>query len=135
MGCPPAVRLVEMGPGKGTLMKDLLRAARSFPRFREALTVHMVETSPFLRQKQREAVGALPLPPAAPAGAGGGTGGSAGGGGAIGAAAAAGGEREGGEAMHMRLPGGGEVHWHSLLAEVPEGPLLFVGQVGSSLAP
>lgn len=51
-GRPPRVHLVELGPGRGTLMADLLRAARALPAFAEALTVHFVETSPALRGAQ-----------------------------------------------------------------------------------
>lgn len=54
MGAPASVRLVELGPGRGTLMQDMLRAARALPGFREALTVHLVETSPVLRERQGE---------------------------------------------------------------------------------
>ncbi len=53
MGRPGALRLVELGPGRGTLMQDVLRAARVLPGFREALSVHLVETSPVLRERQR----------------------------------------------------------------------------------
>ncbi|TMJ06205.1 MAG: class I SAM-dependent methyltransferase [Alphaproteobacteria bacterium] len=52
MGSPPNVRLVEMGPGRGTLMADALRAARALPEFYAALSVHLVETSPVLRALQ-----------------------------------------------------------------------------------
>jgi NADH dehydrogenase [ubiquinone] 1 alpha subcomplex assembly factor 7 len=52
-GAPAPVRLVELGPGRGTLMADALRAARTVPAFRDALRVHLVETSPALRQCQR----------------------------------------------------------------------------------
>jgi SAM-dependent MidA family methyltransferase len=56
MGRPAPCRLVELGPGRGTLMADLLRATRLLPDFRAAATVHLVETSPALRQKQRTAL-------------------------------------------------------------------------------
>jgi NADH dehydrogenase [ubiquinone] 1 alpha subcomplex assembly factor 7 len=65
MGSPSAVRLVEMGPGRGTLMSDLLRAARSFPSFLSAVQaggVHLVEVSPALRDIQRKKLGATPQP-------------------------------------------------------------------------
>lgn len=50
---PAPVRLVELGPGRGTLMADALRAAVTAPGFREALSVHLVETSPVLADIQR----------------------------------------------------------------------------------
>ncbi|HUG61064.1 MAG TPA: SAM-dependent methyltransferase [Methylomirabilota bacterium] len=52
MGSPAAFNLVEIGPGRGTLMADLLRAARVRPAFLDAATVHLVETSPTLREIQ-----------------------------------------------------------------------------------
>jgi SAM-dependent MidA family methyltransferase len=53
MGEPAAVHLVELGPGRGTLMTDLLRAAKVLPEFRAAIQVHLVETSPVLIERQR----------------------------------------------------------------------------------
>ncbi|MFQ5959476.1 MAG: class I SAM-dependent methyltransferase, partial [Alphaproteobacteria bacterium] len=53
MGRPDPVSLVELGPGRGTLMADALRAAATVPAFRDALDVHLVETSPGLRETQR----------------------------------------------------------------------------------
>ncbi len=52
MGCPDPVLLVELGPGRGTLMADLLRGAAMDPGFRKALSIHLVETSPALRARQ-----------------------------------------------------------------------------------
>ena len=46
------VSLVELGPGRGTLMADLLRATRGVSGFHEALTIHMVEASPVLAHVQ-----------------------------------------------------------------------------------
>lgn len=54
MGCPAPFRLVEMGPGDGTLMSDLLRAARLSPEFVAAADLWLVEVSPPLRAKQAE---------------------------------------------------------------------------------
>src|SRR5689334_9028233 len=45
MGEPERFTLVEMGPGDGTLMDDLLRAGRALPGFLEAADVWLVETS------------------------------------------------------------------------------------------
>lgn len=44
--------LVELGPGRGTLMEDVLRATRHVPDFHESITMHMVELSPALSQLQ-----------------------------------------------------------------------------------
>lgn len=57
MGAPKRVVLAEMGPGRGTLMKDFLRAAKIDPEFRAAIRLHLVETSPTLAALQREALG------------------------------------------------------------------------------
>ena len=71
MGQPSPLRLVELGPGRGTLMRDALRAAERVPGFLDALSVHLVETSEPMREKQR---GLLPPPcvrPPHPQGGGG----------------------------------------------------------------
>jgi NADH dehydrogenase [ubiquinone] 1 alpha subcomplex assembly factor 7 len=52
MGEPANVRVVELGPGRGTLMNDALRAVQMIPAFREALVVHLVEISPVLKSAQ-----------------------------------------------------------------------------------
>jgi NADH dehydrogenase [ubiquinone] 1 alpha subcomplex assembly factor 7 len=54
MGEPDVVQLIELGPGRGTLMLDALRAARAAPEFRRALRVHLIEVSPALQQRQAE---------------------------------------------------------------------------------
>jgi SAM-dependent MidA family methyltransferase len=58
MGEPSLVRLVELGPGRGTLMKDLLRAVKVVPDFLESADVHLVETSPVLTERQKETLAA-----------------------------------------------------------------------------
>lgn len=55
-GCPDAVTLAELGPGRGTLMADILRTARNWPAFHKALRIHLVETSPQLRKAQTAAL-------------------------------------------------------------------------------
>ncbi len=57
MGSPAPVRLVELGPGRGTLMADFLRAVAGVPAFLAAIDPHLVETSPSLRALQRTALG------------------------------------------------------------------------------
>lgn len=51
-GAPAPFALVELGPGRGTLMGDILRATRGVAGFHAALRLHLVETSPTLRQVQ-----------------------------------------------------------------------------------
>ena len=51
---PATVHLVELGPGRGTLMKDALRAIKSVPEFAKSLEVHLVEMSPVLQKIQSE---------------------------------------------------------------------------------
>jgi SAM-dependent MidA family methyltransferase len=62
MGAPENVRLVELGPGRGTMMLDALRAARVVPDFRKALVVHLIETSPALRRRQEETLASADVP-------------------------------------------------------------------------
>ncbi len=53
-GQPRHKRLVELGPGRGTMMADALRAAKAAPEFLDGLEVVLVEASPLLRQAQAE---------------------------------------------------------------------------------
>ncbi|GLK56356.1 NADH dehydrogenase [ubiquinone] 1 alpha subcomplex assembly factor 7 [Methylopila capsulata] len=62
MGEPARVQLIELGPGRGTLMADALRAAKAVLGFRDALDVTLVETSPTLREIQREKLAATGVP-------------------------------------------------------------------------
>lgn len=62
LGRPAGIRLVELGPGRGTLMADLLRATRLLPDFQAAASVHLVETSPALRQRQQATLASAKLP-------------------------------------------------------------------------
>jgi len=57
MGAPERFRLIELGPGRGTLMADLTRALSALPRARQAADIWLVETSPRLRQCQSETLG------------------------------------------------------------------------------
>ena len=56
IGSPGLLRLIELGPGRGTMMADALRALRVLPPLYQALSVHMVEVNPVLREKQRTAL-------------------------------------------------------------------------------
>ena len=57
MGAPRPCRLFELGPGRGVLMQDFLRAARVVEGFLESLDVHLVETSPALTAIQKARLG------------------------------------------------------------------------------
>jgi NADH dehydrogenase [ubiquinone] 1 alpha subcomplex assembly factor 7 len=59
MGCPPRVNLVELGPGRGTLTSDALRATRGVAGFHAALDVHLVEINEQLRTLQATALAAF----------------------------------------------------------------------------
>ena len=54
MGSPPLLRLIEIGPGRGTMMSDAQRALRILPPLHRALSIHLVEVNPVLREKQKE---------------------------------------------------------------------------------
>ena len=56
MGEPRLFALVELGPGRGTLMADVLRVLARHAKCRKAASVHFVETSPVLRDAQRARV-------------------------------------------------------------------------------
>ncbi len=80
LGAPERINLVELGPGRGTLMADALRALRGAPEMLAALHVHLVDISPVLKSAQADA-----------------------------------------------LKGIDRVAWHAHLADVPEGPLILIG--------
>lgn len=54
MGSPEPLNVVEVGPGRGTLMADALRATQMVEEFEDAARVWMVETSPALRAAQKK---------------------------------------------------------------------------------
>lgn len=61
MGSPAHVHLVELGPGKGTLMHDILRTGRVVPGFLNALEVTLVEASPALKMVQGRVLADSPV--------------------------------------------------------------------------
>lgn len=63
LGRPQRFCLVEAGPGDGTLMSDLLRAARLSPGFLQAADLWLIETSAPLIETQRARLAASPLSP------------------------------------------------------------------------
>ena len=57
LGQPDPVILAELGPGRGVLMSDVLRATATVPGFRNGLCLHLVERSALLRAEQRQRLG------------------------------------------------------------------------------
>jgi len=55
-GAPAAFHLVELGPGRGTLMADALRATARVPGFHDSMSLHLVEASPTLRKRQSDKI-------------------------------------------------------------------------------
>ena len=60
-GRPHRFHLVELGPGRGTLMADMLRAARIRPEFLDSAIIDLVEVSPVLMDHQRRALSSWPV--------------------------------------------------------------------------
>nr|WP_216859443.1 SAM-dependent methyltransferase [Sulfitobacter aestuariivivens] len=55
-GAPPRFTLAEMGPGRGTLMADALRATSRVPGFAKAAEITLFEASPALQRQQYDAL-------------------------------------------------------------------------------
>ena len=53
MGSPEKINLIEMGPGRGTLIADALRATSNIPGFFDSINIHMIEISPSLKKRQQ----------------------------------------------------------------------------------
>ncbi|MEX0646128.1 MAG: SAM-dependent methyltransferase, partial [Parvularculaceae bacterium] len=63
MGEPKSFNLIELGPGRGVLMADILRAAQLRPQFLNAAGVWLVETSGRLRHEQQRRLRGCAIPP------------------------------------------------------------------------
>lgn len=59
MGSPARFNLVELGPGRGTMMCDALRAAKIVPGFLDAAHIHLIESNATLVNIQRQSIGPL----------------------------------------------------------------------------
>lgn len=62
MGAPERVQLVEYGPGRGTLMSDIVRTARMDSGFLRALHISLIETSSALQGRQAQMLADCPAP-------------------------------------------------------------------------
>ncbi len=60
LGSPKPFNLIELGPGRGSLMADMLRVCQRVPGFMDAVKIHLVETNSALRDLQRLALGSIP---------------------------------------------------------------------------
>ena len=56
MGSPAPFSLIELGPGRATMMRDLLRATRIVPGFQQAMHITLDEASETLRKLQRKSL-------------------------------------------------------------------------------
>ncbi len=61
LGRPSSFSLIELGPGKGTLMGDVLRIGRLRPAFLEAAHVTLLEINPFLKAAQKDQLSSYPV--------------------------------------------------------------------------
>ncbi len=62
MGCPSPFYLIEMGPGRGIMMKDIWRATAKIAGFHDAARPYLIEPSPSLRKIQAKRLSALKNP-------------------------------------------------------------------------
>ncbi len=60
-GRPAPACLVELGPGRGTLIADLLRVTARVPGLRQSMAIHLVERSRRLRELQAERLAGVDL--------------------------------------------------------------------------
>ena len=62
LGSPGGVSLIEMGPGRGIMMSDILRAAQLAPDFLDNITVYLIEASAALQAVQGKTLANSPVP-------------------------------------------------------------------------
>ncbi|WP_319530355.1 class I SAM-dependent methyltransferase [uncultured Cohaesibacter sp.] len=61
-GRPSPFHLVEFGPGRGTLMRDMLSAISTNPDAKVALRIHLIDISPNLKQQQKTVLSDCAMP-------------------------------------------------------------------------
>lgn len=59
---PANVHIIELGPGRGTLMRDMIRTMRIRPEFMKTSQFHCLEASPILHEAQRKLLGQFNVP-------------------------------------------------------------------------
>jgi NADH dehydrogenase [ubiquinone] 1 alpha subcomplex assembly factor 7 len=60
LGSPDDIKLIELGPGTGILMSDLLRATKNIKGFHKSISIHFVEISPILKASQQKILKKFP---------------------------------------------------------------------------
>ena len=70
MGAPENLRIIELGPGRGTLLNDALRAVQVVPGFRDSVLLHLVEINPVLQAQQERTLEHAGSPDVVASGAG-----------------------------------------------------------------
>jgi len=63
MGSPTPIIIAELGPGRGTLMADAMRLFKTVPNLTDRARIALVETSPVLREAQRQTLAGAPVRP------------------------------------------------------------------------
>lgn len=58
---PSSLSLIELGPGRGTLMEDMIKVFKRFPVYFNNLKIYLIEISPFLRQQQKQKLVNAPI--------------------------------------------------------------------------
>jgi WPE domain-containing protein len=61
LGKPSKFSLVELGPGKGTLVHDIIRVTKKYSSFFDSMSIHLVEISPALQKIQKEKLKGLDI--------------------------------------------------------------------------
>lgn len=62
LGSPKKFNLVELGPGKATLMMDILRATSHVANFHQACNIHLVDTNQRLIEVQKQKLNSYSIP-------------------------------------------------------------------------
>lgn len=62
LNCPPKINLIELGPGRGVLMRDLLKVAKLSPEFYKAIQITMVDINPHFIKAQKQNLEQFSLP-------------------------------------------------------------------------
>ena len=62
MNCPDPVQIVELGPGRGTMIADIIRSVKTNQKFSNATKICLVETSPSLKSEQQSKLADCSIP-------------------------------------------------------------------------